>query len=137
MSTQHVGAPVRLPDDREEDLVGTDWHQQAIVGVFDGLLDLARIEAGRLQLESMPLALPDFLEEVVRMVRPQAESKGLAFVYTSMHAVRCCASMWSTPASAWRRKTTNASSCPSSAVRLAGGTAANPAPASGSPSPVS
>lgn len=41
MSTQHVGAPVRLPDDREEDLVGTDWHQQAIVGVFDGLLDLA------------------------------------------------------------------------------------------------
>ena len=41
MSTQHAIAPVRLPDDREEDLVGTDWHQQAIVGVFNGLLDLA------------------------------------------------------------------------------------------------
>jgi len=41
MSTQHAIAPVRLPDDREEDLVGTDWHQHAIVGVFDGLLDLA------------------------------------------------------------------------------------------------
>ena len=41
MSIQHAVAPVRLPDDREEDLVGTDWHQHAIVGVFDGLLDLA------------------------------------------------------------------------------------------------
>jgi signal transduction histidine kinase/CheY-like chemotaxis protein len=53
-----------------------------MLGLIDGLLDLARIEAGRLQLEPMPLALPDFLEEVVRMVRPQAESKGLAFVYS-------------------------------------------------------
>ncbi|RYF74848.1 MAG: response regulator, partial [Comamonadaceae bacterium] len=53
-----------------------------MLGLIDGLLDLARIEAGRLQLEPMPLALRDFLEEVVRMVRPQAEAKGLAFVYT-------------------------------------------------------
>ena len=53
-----------------------------MLGLIDGLLDLARIEAGRLQLEPMPLALPGFLDEVVRMVRPQAEGKGLAFVYT-------------------------------------------------------
>ncbi len=52
-----------------------------MLGLIDGLLDLARIEAGRLQLEPMPLALPEFLDEVVRMVRPQAEGKGLAFVY--------------------------------------------------------
>jgi CheY-like chemotaxis protein/anti-sigma regulatory factor (Ser/Thr protein kinase) len=30
----------------------------------------------------MPLPLPEFLDEVVRMVRPQAEAKGLAFVFT-------------------------------------------------------
>lgn len=53
-----------------------------LLALIDGLLDLARIEAGRLQLEPMPLNLPDFLDEVVRMVRPQAEAKGLAFVYT-------------------------------------------------------
>ncbi|MEO5735959.1 MAG: ATP-binding protein, partial [Variovorax sp.] len=53
-----------------------------MLGLIDGLLDLARIEAGRLQLEPMPLALLDFLDEVVHMVRPQAESKGLAFVYS-------------------------------------------------------
>ncbi|WP_431130721.1 hybrid sensor histidine kinase/response regulator [Variovorax paradoxus] len=53
-----------------------------MLGLIDGLLDLARIEAGRLQLEPAPLALPAFLDELVHMVRPQAESKGLAFVYT-------------------------------------------------------
>ncbi|VWX63010.1 Hybrid sensor histidine kinase/response regulator [Burkholderiales bacterium 8X] len=54
-----------------------------MLGLIDGLLDLARIEAGRLQLEPMPLALPAFLDQVVRMVRPQAEAKGLAFVYSA------------------------------------------------------
>ncbi|MGJ7603450.1 hybrid sensor histidine kinase/response regulator [Variovorax sp. LT1R20] len=53
-----------------------------MLGLIDGLLDLARIEAGRLQLEPAPLALPAFLDQLVHMVRPQAESKGLAFVYT-------------------------------------------------------
>ncbi|MFC5605602.1 hybrid sensor histidine kinase/response regulator [Variovorax soli] len=55
-----------------------------MLGLIDGLLDLARIEAGRLQLEPAPLALPQFLDEIVHMVRPQAEDKGLAFVYTTL-----------------------------------------------------
>jgi signal transduction histidine kinase/CheY-like chemotaxis protein/purine-cytosine permease-like protein len=53
-----------------------------MLGLIDGLLDLARIEAGRLQLEPAPLALPAFLDQLVHMVRPQAEGKGLAFVCT-------------------------------------------------------
>jgi signal transduction histidine kinase/CheY-like chemotaxis protein/purine-cytosine permease-like protein len=53
-----------------------------MLGLIDGLLDLARIEAGRLQLEPAPLALPAFLDQLVHMVRPQAENKGLAFVFT-------------------------------------------------------
>ena len=53
-----------------------------LLGLIDGLLDLARIEAGRLQLEPMPLHLGNFLDDVVRMVGPQADAKGLAFVFT-------------------------------------------------------
>lgn len=53
-----------------------------MLALVDDLLDLARIEAGRLRLESTPLPLSAFLEEVVRMVKPQAEAKGLHFVYT-------------------------------------------------------
>ena len=48
-------------------------------GLIDGLLDLARIEAGRLRLDPSPVPLLDFLEDVVGMVKPQAEAKGLGF----------------------------------------------------------
>jgi signal transduction histidine kinase/CheY-like chemotaxis protein len=48
-------------------------------GLIDGLLDLARIEAGKLRLDIAPLCLTDFLDDVVRMVAPQAGAKGLSF----------------------------------------------------------
>ncbi len=53
-----------------------------LLQLVDGLLDLARIEAGRLRLEPTPVPLPDFLEGLVSMVRPQAEAKGVDFIYT-------------------------------------------------------
>ncbi|NUZ06283.1 response regulator [Schlegelella sp. ID0723] len=48
-------------------------------GLIDGLLDLARIEAGKLRLDIAPLPMGEFLDDVVRMVAPQAAAKGLAF----------------------------------------------------------
>ncbi len=48
-------------------------------GLIDGLLDLARIEAGKLRLDIAPLPMRDFLDDVVRMVAPQAAAKGLQF----------------------------------------------------------
>ena len=48
-------------------------------GLIDGLLDLARIEAGKLRLDIAPLPMREFLDDVVRMVAPQAATKGLAF----------------------------------------------------------
>jgi len=50
-----------------------------LMGLIDGLLDLARIEAGRLRLDPVPLPFREFLEDVAHMVEPQAVSKGLAF----------------------------------------------------------
>ncbi|MEF7615133.1 ATP-binding protein [Aquincola sp. MAHUQ-54] len=47
--------------------------------LIEGLLDLARIEAGRLRLDPAPLPMHEFLDDLVRMVAPQAEAKGLAF----------------------------------------------------------
>jgi signal transduction histidine kinase/CheY-like chemotaxis protein len=47
--------------------------------LIDGSLDLARIEAGRLRLDPVPLPLAQLLEDVERMIRPQAEAKGLKF----------------------------------------------------------
>ena len=51
-------------------------HMHALI---DGSLELARIEAGRLRLDPAPLPLTALLEEITRMVRPQAQAKGLDF----------------------------------------------------------
>jgi signal transduction histidine kinase/CheY-like chemotaxis protein len=48
-------------------------------GLIDGLLDLARIEAGKLRLDPAPLPTHEFLDDVARMVAPQAAAKGLDF----------------------------------------------------------
>ena len=48
-------------------------------GLIDGLLDLARIEAGRLRLDPAPLPMREFLDDVVHMVAPQAAAKQLQF----------------------------------------------------------
>ncbi|MFC6489871.1 ATP-binding protein [Nitratireductor sp. GCM10026969] len=48
-------------------------------GLIDGLLDISKIEAGRLQVYSNDINLSDFLDQIVGMFRLQAEAKGLAF----------------------------------------------------------
>ncbi|MEO8297258.1 MAG: ATP-binding protein [Burkholderiales bacterium] len=63
------------------DAIGTMQHSgQHMHALIDGLLDLARIEAGRVRLDVAPLPLPEFLDDVLRMVRPEAEAKGLALL---------------------------------------------------------
>jgi signal transduction histidine kinase len=47
--------------------------------LIDGLLDIARIEAGRFQLNRDEVALAPFLSQIVDMFRLQAEAKNLAF----------------------------------------------------------
>lgn len=70
---------VNLPREAVQTIQRSGEH---LLQLVDGLLDLARIEAGRLRLEPTPLPLPDFLEGLVSMVRPQAEAKGVDFIYT-------------------------------------------------------
>lgn len=77
-------AQILLKDDQirgpQRAAVDTIHHSgEHLHGLIDGLLDLARIEAGKLRLDIAPLPMRDFLDDVVRMVAPQAASKGLAF----------------------------------------------------------
>ncbi|NLH82483.1 MAG: response regulator, partial [Phyllobacteriaceae bacterium] len=51
-------------------------------GLIDGLLDISKIEAGRLELARDEFRLADFLDALVEMFRPQAEAKGLVFRFT-------------------------------------------------------
>jgi signal transduction histidine kinase/ActR/RegA family two-component response regulator len=51
-------------------------------GLIDGLLDISRIEAGRLQVYSNEINVHDFLDQLVDMFRLQAEARGVRFTYS-------------------------------------------------------
>jgi PAS domain S-box-containing protein len=49
----------------------------ALLSLIEEILDLSKIEAGRLDLEVHPFDLPALVEEVVELVAPRAQAKGL------------------------------------------------------------
>jgi signal transduction histidine kinase/DNA-binding NarL/FixJ family response regulator len=48
-------------------------------GLIDGLLDISKIEAGRLQIDANEVRIGEFLAQIVDMFRLQARAKGLDF----------------------------------------------------------
>ncbi|MHC2566959.1 signal transduction histidine kinase/purine-cytosine permease-like protein [Bradyrhizobium liaoningense] len=50
-------------------------------GLIDGILDISKIEAGRLYLSRDEVRLGEFLEQLVGMFRLQAAAKGIDFVF--------------------------------------------------------
>ena len=54
-----------------------------IIRLVDGLLDIAKIESGTVQLQRSPLNLHDFLDQLVDMFRLQARAKDLEFRYSA------------------------------------------------------
>ncbi|MBE7940256.1 MULTISPECIES: response regulator [Ramlibacter] len=51
---------------------------QHLLSVINDILDLSKIEAGRLELDPTPFALHALLDDALAVVRPAAEEKGLA-----------------------------------------------------------
>ncbi|MFN7085047.1 MAG: ATP-binding protein [Burkholderiales bacterium] len=51
----------------------------SLLDIINDILDLSRVEAGRLDLREEPFALRPLLADVENMFRPAAERKGLAF----------------------------------------------------------
>lgn len=70
-----------LPENRREAIDVIHRSGKHLIGLIDGLLDVARIEAGKLKLENQELRLPEFLDQIVMMFRPQITLKGLQFTY--------------------------------------------------------
>ena len=48
-------------------------------GLIDGILDISKIEAGRIHLSRDEVRLPEFLDQLVGMFRLQASAKGIDF----------------------------------------------------------
>lgn len=54
---------------------------QYLTDLIEGLLDISKIEAGRLDLYRNRVHLPELLEQLVNMFRMQAQTKGIDFHY--------------------------------------------------------
>ncbi|HEX8044743.1 hybrid sensor histidine kinase/response regulator [Rhizobium sp.] len=70
-----------IPAPRQSSLKVIRRSAEHLSGLIDGLLDISKIEAGRLQVYSNEINIKDFLDQIVDMFRPQAQAKGLVFVY--------------------------------------------------------
>ncbi len=71
----------RLPPERHQALGIMRESGEHITSILSGLLDISRIEAGRIELHADTIALPAFLESVAQMIRPQAQARGLELVW--------------------------------------------------------
>jgi PAS domain S-box-containing protein len=62
---------------RQREWLGTIGdNADCLVTLIDDLLDIARIEAGKIELKRTPLDLIPLIHEVARVLRPQLEGKG-------------------------------------------------------------
>ncbi|MBB4571887.1 ATP-binding protein [Rhizobium lentis] len=70
-----------IPPPRQSSIRVIRRSAEHLSGLIDGLLDISKIEAGRLQVYSNEINIQDFLDQIVEMFRPQAQAKGLAFAH--------------------------------------------------------
>ncbi len=52
--------------------------------IINDILDMSKIEAGKIELESVDFHLPDFLKTLVEMSQIKAQLKGISFIYEPM-----------------------------------------------------
>jgi len=65
--------------EEQRDYAETAFHSgEALLEIIDDILDLSKIEAGKLHLEMLDFAPADVLQEVLKLVSGRARSKGLA-----------------------------------------------------------
>jgi len=63
----------------------------SLLTILNDILDLSKIEAGKLQIESIPFDLGGTLEEVAKVFSLQARAKGLKFSYEPPPELGCLA----------------------------------------------
>ncbi len=68
-----------LTPDQEKQLRTVQTSGRHLLSLINDLLDLAKIESGKVELDYEPVLCRDLLEEVATTLRPQAEAKGLQF----------------------------------------------------------
>ena len=71
-----------LPQRRRDGIRIIRRSGEHLAGLIEGLLDISKIEAGRIELYRDTVRLPDFLDQLGDMFQLQAAAKGITFLYT-------------------------------------------------------
>ncbi|KQP50515.1 ATP-binding protein [Methylobacterium sp. Leaf108] len=79
---QLIEGDPEIPASRQNGIRVIRRSAQHLSGLIDGLLDISRMEAGRLQVHRNEIRLSDFLDQIVDMISLQASEAGLAFRFT-------------------------------------------------------
>jgi protein-histidine pros-kinase len=74
-----MGLPGPLNADQEHQLSIVQTGARHLLSLINDLLDLARVESGKVEIKYEPLVCQDVVEEVAAALRPLAEGKGLEF----------------------------------------------------------
>ncbi|MDF3193945.1 ATP-binding protein [Pseudomonas sp. 1928-m] len=77
--TQILQRDAGMPGQHQDALATIFRSGSHLLSLIDGLLDVAKIEAGKLNLELTEIPFPEFIHQLERMFTPQAEEKGLHF----------------------------------------------------------
>ena len=75
--------PGPLNADQEKQLRTVQTGANHLLALINDLLDLAKIEAGKVEPTLVPTDCNEVIEEVAASLRPQAEAKGLEFAVTA------------------------------------------------------
>jgi signal transduction histidine kinase/purine-cytosine permease-like protein/CheY-like chemotaxis protein len=70
-----------IPEGRREAVRTIRRSGEHLARLIEGLLDISKIEAGRIQIERRVVRFEEFLSQIVDMFRLQAEAKGIGFVF--------------------------------------------------------
>ncbi len=66
-----------LSPEQESYARAVDKSGKALLSLIDEILDLSKIEAGKLQLEFRPVILTDLVENITELLAPRAHAKGI------------------------------------------------------------
>ena len=68
-----------IPEARREAIRIIRRSGEHLKGLIEGLMDISKIEAGRIEIERKEIRLGEFLEQIAGMFRVQAAAKGIRF----------------------------------------------------------
>lgn len=78
---QLIESDPAVPERRREGLRVIRRSAEHLAALVEGLLDVSKIEAGRIDLYRDEVRLPELLDQLVNMFRLQAEGRGVRFVF--------------------------------------------------------